>query len=280
MGYGFLEFENKAQAKEALETLNGKPLPNSSKIFKLNWASYNPNKNNPQNPNEFSIYVCELDASVTNEILRDFFKEKYKSVIDAKIIIDPSTKISKGYGFVKFSDKNESEKAMKEMNGQLIKGKAMKTGNASYKKNEKKQNNTINNNTNFQPDLSALQNDPNFLLQQSQYINQFYAANGYQPNVNPLLYMYAQLSQIMNQNMQQNVNQNQNLGNNVQNMGTDNMNLQQQLQQLQQLQGLQGQDLNQLLLNLNYQIMNANAGLGGDMNAMMGINNENNQDSQ
>ena len=79
--------------------------------------------------------------------------------------------------------------------------------------------------------------------------------------------------------MQQNVNQNQNIGNNVQNMGTD-MNLQQQLQQLQQLQGLQGQDLNQLLLNLNYQMMNANAGLGGDMNAMMGANNENNQDSQ
>ena len=39
MGYGFLEFENRNQAVEALETLNGKPLPNSNKIFKLNWAS-------------------------------------------------------------------------------------------------------------------------------------------------------------------------------------------------------------------------------------------------
>ena len=69
--------------------------------------------------------------------IKRFFKEKYKSVIDAKIIIDPSTKISKGYGFAKFSDKNESEKAMKEINGQLIKGKAMKTGNASYKEMKK-----------------------------------------------------------------------------------------------------------------------------------------------
>ena len=100
------------------------------------------------------------------------------------------------------------------MNGVSIKGKPMKTGNASYKRNEKKQNNT-NFNTNFPNDLSALQNDPNFILQQSQYLNQFYAANGYQHNVNPLLYMYAQLSQIMNQNMQQNVNQNQNIGNKV-----------------------------------------------------------------
>ena len=273
MGYGFLEFENKAQAKEALESLNGKPMPNSSKVFKLNWASYNTNKNTAQNPNEFSIYVCELDASVTSDILKDFFKENYKSVIDAKIIIDPSTKISKGYGFVKFSDKAESEKAMNEMNGKMIKGKAMKTGNASYKKNEKKQNNNNNVNTNYQQDLSALQNDPNFLLQQQQYLAQFYLANGYQPNINPLAFqLYAQL---MNQNMQQNMNQNQNLGNNLQNMGNDNMNLNQQMQ---------GQDLQQILNNVAMlQMMGAGGvGLGGDMNAnaMMGANNENNQDNQ
>ena len=273
MGYGFLEFENKAQAKEALESLNGKPMPNSSKVFKLNWASYNTNKNTAQNPNEFSIYVCELDASVTSDILKDFFKENYKSVIDAKIIIDPSTKISKGYGFVKFSDKAESEKAMNEMNGKMIKGKAMKTGNASYKKNEKKQNNNNNVNTNYQQDLSALQNDPNFLLQQQQYLAQFYLANGYQPNINPLAFqLYAQL---MNQNMQQDMNQNQNLGNNLQNMGNDNMNLNQQMQ---------GQDLQQILNNVAMlQMMGAGGvGLGGDMNAnaMMGANNENNQDNQ
>ena len=217
MGYGFLEFENRAQAEEALKNLNGKPLPRSNKTFKLNWASYNTNKNNAQNPNEFSIYVCELDASVTNDILRDFFKEKYKSVIDAKIIIDPSTKISKGYGFVKFSDKSESERAINEMNGKSIKGKPMKTGNASYKKNEKKQNNS-NINTNFPTDLSALQNDPNLMYQQQQNLAQFYLANGYQANLNPLTYqLYAQLSQLMNQNMQQNMSQN-NIGNNLQNI--------------------------------------------------------------
>ena len=143
MGYGFLEFENKTQAQEALEALNGKPLPNSTKAFKLNWASYNSNKNNQNNPNEFSIYVCELSPAVKSDKLRDFFKEKYKSVFDAKIIIDPSTKISKGYGFVKFHDKAESERAINEMNGQVIEGKAMKTGNASYKKTDKKQNNWL-----------------------------------------------------------------------------------------------------------------------------------------
>ena len=159
------------------------------------------------------------------------------------------------------------------MNGKMIKGKAMKTGNASYKKNEKKQNNNNNVNTNYQQDLSALQNDPNFLLQQQQYLAQFYLANGYQPNINPLAFqLYAQL---MNQNMQQDMNQNQNLGNNLQNMGNDNMNLNQQMQ---------GQDLQQILNNVAMlQMMGAGGvGLGGDMNAnaMMGANNENNQDNQ
>ena len=224
MGYGFLEFETKEQANEALETLNGKLLPKTeNKSFKLNWASYNTSKSMSQNPNEFSIYVSELDPSVNEEILTNFFKGKYKSVINSKIIVDPSTKISKGYGFVKFSDKTESEKAISEMNGQALNGKTMKTGTASYKKNEKKQNNIFN-------DISILQNDP--LLMQQQYLNQFYLSNGY---INPYCY---QLSQLMNQNFQNlmnynygiNLEQNGNEGN-----ATSSLNTEQYQQDINQL---------------------------------------------
>ena len=261
MGYGFIEFENRNQASEALEALNGKPLPNSNKTFKLNWASYNTNKNNQNNPNEFSIYVCELNPSVKSDKLRDFFKEKYKSVFDAKIIIDPSTKISKGYGFVKFHDKAESERAINEMNGQIIEGKAMKTGNATDKKNDKKQNNNINNNNNnFQTDfgnLQNMQNDPNFLMNQ-QYLLNFYLSNGYQPN-NNLAYL-TQLSQMMNQNPQQ-----QNL---FMNNGTGDNNMQ-----------IPGQDIN--FLNNLAMLQMMNNGEFGNINAMMGNSGENNnQDSQ
>ena len=35
MGYGFLEFDNRNLAEEALDTLNGKSMPNSNKLFKL-----------------------------------------------------------------------------------------------------------------------------------------------------------------------------------------------------------------------------------------------------
>ena len=229
MGYGFLEFGDNSQANKALETLNGKRLPKTqNKTFKLNWASYNSNKSNSQNPNEFSIYVCELDPSVNEETLTNFFKQKYKSVINSKIIVDPSTKISKGYGFVKFSDKSESEKAILEMNGQTLNGKIMKTGTASYKKNEKKQNN-------FFPDLSSIQNDPNFLIQQQQYLNQFYLANGY---LNPYYY---QIYQLMNQNLQ---------NSNMFNMGINQeLNLNEGNEQ-NMINTQQGQNINQLFNNL------------------------------
>ena len=217
LGYGFLEFEDKEIANNALKTLNGQPLPNSNKVFKLNWASYNNNKN-VSNPNEYSIYVCDLDPSVNEETLANFFKEKYNSVISSKIVVDPSTKISKGYGFVKFSDQKESQKALQEMNGANINGKNIKTGTASYKKNNINNNNY--NSHNFFYDAQNLYNNnnncsanrQNILLQQ-QYFNQLYMMLN-----NPLyLQMYqqqlmSQQGEIMNNNniIQNNINDNNN----------------------------------------------------------------------
>ena len=148
------------------------------------------------------------------------------------------------------------------MNGQIIEGKAMKTGNATYKKNEKKQNNNMNtnNNNNFQTDFSNLQNvqnDPNFLLNQQYLLQQFYLANGYQPN-NNLAYLN-QLSQMMSQNPQQ---QNLFMGN-----GNGENNMQ-----------IPGQDIN--FLNNIAMLQMMNNGEFGNINAMMGNGENNNQDSQ
>jgi nucleolar protein 4 len=51
----------------------------------------------------------------------------YQSVTGAKVIIDPGTKVSKGYGFVKFSDLDDSQRALKEMNGKYVYGRQIKT---------------------------------------------------------------------------------------------------------------------------------------------------------
>ena len=187
-----------------------------NKTFKLNWASYSQSKSAP-NPNEFSIYVCELDPSLTEDMLRDFFSQIYSSVVGAKIIVDPSTKISKGYGFVKFSDYNESQRALVEMNGKIINGKPMKTNQASFKKavmndNKKKQyiNNypNVNNNNMMYQQQDNLYNDQNAMMQQQYY----YMTNGYYPNqyMNQMYYnmypYYQNNQQVQEQNGNNNMN--------------------------------------------------------------------------
>ena len=218
LGYGFLEFDSPSTAANALNILNGQKMPFSeNKTFKLNWASYSQSKSAP-NPNEFSIYVCELDPSLTEDMLRDFFSQIYSSVVGAKIIVDPSTKISKGYGFVKFSDYNESQRALVEMNGKMINGKPMKTNQASFKKaamndNKKKQytnnySNVNNNNNMMYQQQDNLYNDQNAMMQQQYY----YMTNGYYPNqyMNQMYYnmypYYQNNQQVQDQNGNTNMN--------------------------------------------------------------------------
>lgn len=71
--------------------------------------------------------MADLDLSVNEDSLKNFFSNYYSSVAATKIIIDPSTKISKGYGFVKFNDPKEYQKSITEMNGKILNGKAIKT---------------------------------------------------------------------------------------------------------------------------------------------------------
>lgn len=178
MGYGFLIFDSKEDADEALSALNGQIMPETNKKFKLNHASFN----NREKENKFSIYVCEIDRTVKAEELISFFKAKYNSVINGKIIIDPSTKISKGYGFVTFSDEKEKEKALSEMNGKTLKGKAIKTGNASYKKNSRYRNKSKGRQNLFiKQQFQQFYNSPYFMANNffANYFNPFFQQQMY-----------------------------------------------------------------------------------------------------
>ena len=113
--------------------------------FRLNWAvqSGGANKtpppvmpasgfNNSSSVGDYSVYVGELDPNVTDSILLSSF-EPYKSIINAHVIVDPITKKSKKYGFVRFSDFEESQRAIYEMNGKYILSRPIKL-NIGFKK--------------------------------------------------------------------------------------------------------------------------------------------------
>jgi len=75
---------------------------------------------------EYSLFVGDLAVEVTEDLLVSTFKIHYKSVKGVRIIMDPVTKRSKGYGFVKFGDENEQMRALTEMNNMEICGQRIR----------------------------------------------------------------------------------------------------------------------------------------------------------
>lgn len=59
---------------------------------------------------------------------------QYPSVRGAKVVTDPNTGRSKGYGFVKFGDEMERNRAMTEMNGVYCSTRPMRISAATPKK--------------------------------------------------------------------------------------------------------------------------------------------------
>ena len=137
-GYCFLTFPSQGHAASVLSQVNSTvggnslTMPNSSKSFTMNWASsvptaplpvpFNaptisiPGAQNPQYPKEYSIFVGDLAPEVSNSDLVAVFRNPvlglrndreprfirpFLSCKSAKIMLDPVTGVSRGYGFVR-----------------------------------------------------------------------------------------------------------------------------------------------------------------------------------
>lgn len=72
------------------------------------------------------IYVGNLDFETTSEMLRGAFESVYSTVTEARMIEDPYTKKTKGFGFVKFASVDEFERSLQEMNGRNVLGRQIK----------------------------------------------------------------------------------------------------------------------------------------------------------
>ncbi|KAF5183832.1 Polyadenylate-binding protein RBP47B' [Thalictrum thalictroides] len=133
-GYGFVEFVSHAAAERILQTYNGTLMPGTEQPFRLNWASFGIGERRPDAGPEHSIFVGDLAPDVTDYLLQETFREQYPSVRGAKVVTDPNTGRSKGYGFVKFSDEMERNRAMSEMNGVYCSTRPMRISAATPKK--------------------------------------------------------------------------------------------------------------------------------------------------
>ena len=79
-----------------------------------------------------NIYVSNLSFNVQDEDLKEYFAE-YGEVTSAKVITDKFTNRSRGFGFVEMSDEAAAQKAIQELDGATVDGRAIKVNVAKPK---------------------------------------------------------------------------------------------------------------------------------------------------
>ena len=173
--YCFISFKSFQEANNVLQYLNGKRIPNSEINFNLNWADYQGAK---------TAYVGNLNLNVTKEDLFSFFKMRYKSVQNARVIYGDNG-ISKGFGFVVFKNEDEYLKCLKEMNGIYFYGNFIKVKEQIKKEDNRKRNN-LNNDKNSNDNVLIKKNTINIndIIIQNNIINNNNIINYNQNNMN------------------------------------------------------------------------------------------------
>eukprot|EP00158_Paraphelidium_tribonemae_P008166 Partr_v1_DN28499_c2_g1_i1_m42122 putative tRNA selenocysteine 1 associated protein 1 len=132
-GYCFVEFSSADAALNALQNFNGCTMTGTCKSIRLNWASGGGiNDKKDQGP-EFSIFVGDLGPEVDDAMLFKIFNDRFPSCKTAKVVTDAMTNLSRGYGFVRFSDESEQQMSMAEMQGQFCGSRPMRISMATPK---------------------------------------------------------------------------------------------------------------------------------------------------
>lgn len=127
-GYGFVEFKTPEDAAYAIKTLNmvklyGKPIK----------VAHSQNTEKDSADVGANLFIGNLDPDVDETMLHTTFSAFGVIVDNPKVVRDPDTGISKGFGFVRFGDFEASDTAIDVMDGQYLGGRPISV-NYAFKK--------------------------------------------------------------------------------------------------------------------------------------------------
>ncbi|XP_069587761.1 polyadenylate-binding protein 1 [Ranitomeya imitator] len=131
-GYGFVHFETQEAAERAIDKMNGMLL-NDRKVFVGRFKSRKEREAElGARAKEFTnVYIKNFGEDMDDERLKEMFG-KYGPALSVKVMTDESGK-SKGFGFVSFERHEDAQKAVDDMNGKDMNGKAIYVGRAQKK---------------------------------------------------------------------------------------------------------------------------------------------------
>lgn len=130
-GYGFVKYSDSQCAAEAIKCMNGRMV--EGKVLEVRVAESsgsNPSVHAvPETDHQptkqmdrSNLYVHNLPLQMNTDKLLDLFIP-YGQVTSAKVAMDYTAGISKGYGFVKFSDPHDAANTVMQLNGRLVEGR-------------------------------------------------------------------------------------------------------------------------------------------------------------
>lgn len=140
--YCFVTFSSQQAVASAIQK-NRMQVPGSFRTFKLNWASGGSHgdpraarqgggTSAAKSSTEFSVFVGDLDQNVTEPGLYSRFSKEYPGAVkQVKIMVDPATGMSKGFGFVRFFTEDAQQSALRDMNGVIIGERPIRVGAAT-----------------------------------------------------------------------------------------------------------------------------------------------------
>ena len=86
-----------------------------------------------------NIYVGNLSYKMTDDDLGKLFST-YGAVSESKVVVDKTTKRSKGFGFVEMPNQSEGNEAIKQLDGKEVDGRNIKVNVAKPKEEKPRRN--------------------------------------------------------------------------------------------------------------------------------------------
>ncbi|GMT30362.1 hypothetical protein PFISCL1PPCAC_21659, partial [Pristionchus fissidentatus] len=114
-GFGYVNFEERADAQRALETMNFTPL--CGRPIRIMWHSKDAANHQFNTAN---IVVRNIDQAVDSKLLHDTFA-RFGTILSCKVVVDQEGN-SRGFGYVNFQTEEEARKAIETANGEIVAG--------------------------------------------------------------------------------------------------------------------------------------------------------------
>jgi len=121
LGYGYVNFQQPADAERALDTMNFDMMMN--KPIRIMWSQRDPSIRRSGNGN---VFIKNLDKHIDAKAFYDTFS-MFGTILSCKVANDSEGQ-SKGYGFIHFETEESAQNAIEKINGMLIEGKKVFVG--------------------------------------------------------------------------------------------------------------------------------------------------------